>query len=222
MAFSSTKNTTRFVGGSDNAPGLVTQLAAQLVTHLAARSDAAPTTVTPAENRRDLAGTGGDRPMTKPETELTIREFRSGDESAFRRLNEEWIVRHFALEPKDESALADPQRSILDAGGRIFLAARHGEAVGCCALLAMGPGEFELAKMAVTESCQGAGIGRRLLDYAIAAARASGATRLYLETNRKLGAAIRLYESAGFRHIPPERVVASPYTRSNVSIELYL
>ena len=85
----------------------------------------------------------------------------------------------------------------------------------------MSPGEFEVAKMAVTESFQGAGIGRRLLEKVVAEARASGAHRLYLETNRKLAPAIRLYESLGFRHIPPERVVPSPYARANVYMELY-
>lgn len=153
---------------------------------------------------------------------LTIREFIAGDEAAFRTLNEEWIVRHFALEHKDEISLADPHGTILACGGRIFFAVRDGRPVGCCALLAMAPGEFEVAKMAVTESLQGAGIGRHLLQTVITEARASGARRLYLETNRKLTPAIRLYESVGFRHLPPERIVPSPYARANVYMELYL
>ncbi len=156
------------------------------------------------------------------ETELTIREFRAGDEAAFRKLNEEWITQHFALEHKDEISLADPQGTILDRGGRIFFAVRDGQPVGCCALLAMTPGEFEVAKMAVTASLQGAGIGRHLLQSVIAEARASGARRLYLETNRKLAPAIRLYESVGFRHLPPERIIPSPYARADVYMELSL
>jgi putative acetyltransferase len=160
--------------------------------------------------------------MTTAGTELTIREFRPGDEAAFRRINEEWIVRYFVLEPKDEESLADPQRIILDRGGRIFFAIQDGQPVGCCALLAMAPGEFEVAKMGVTESCRRAGIGRTLLERAITVARAAGASRLYLETNRKLAGAIRLYESVGFRHLPPERVAPSPYARANVYMELDL
>ena len=159
---------------------------------------------------------------TAPGTDLTIRKFAAGDEAVFRKLNEEWIVRHFALEHKDEISLADPQGTILNRGGRIFFALRDGQPVGCCALLAMAPGEFEVAKMAVTESSQGAGIGRQLLERVVADARASGAHRLYLETNRKLAPAIRLYESLGFRHLPPERIVPSPYARANVYMELYL
>jgi N-acetylglutamate synthase-like GNAT family acetyltransferase len=154
--------------------------------------------------------------------EPTIREFLPGDESAFRRLNEEWILRYFALEPKDEYVLADPKKSILDRGGRIFLAVRNGETVGCCALVSMGPGEFEVAKMAVTAPAQGAGIGRRLLEKAVAEARNSGTRRLFLETNRRMAPALRLYESMGFQHISPERLAPSDYARSDVRMEMYL
>src|ERR1051326_4985849 len=77
-----------------------------------------------------------------------IREFMPGDEAAFRRLNEEWILRYFVMEAKDEEVLADPQGRILNRGGRIFFAIEQGEPVGCCALLATSPGEFEVAKMA--------------------------------------------------------------------------
>jgi GNAT superfamily N-acetyltransferase len=159
--------------------------------------------------------------MQATDTDLIIRDFIAGDENAFQRLNEEWILRYFALESKDEEVLGDPRRTILDGGGRIFLAVREGKTVGCCALLAMGAGEYEVAKMAVTESCQRSGVGRRLLETAIAEARASGATRLYLETNRKLAPAIRLYESLGFRHLAPARILRSAYARADVYMELH-
>jgi len=126
------------------------------------------------------------------------------------------------MEEKDEEVLADPQGTILDRGGRVFLAVRSGQTIGCCALLAISPGEFEVAKMAVAESSRRSGVGRRLLEQVIAEARASGANRLYLETNRKLANAVRLYEAVGFRHIPSDRLVPSPYTRANVFMELFL
>jgi putative acetyltransferase len=154
--------------------------------------------------------------------DLLIREFQPGDEADFRRLNEEWIVRYFTLEPKDVYNLSDPRRTILDAGGRIFFAVRNRETVGCCALVRLGPDEFEVAKMAVTASAQGSGIGKRLLTHVVEAARAEGANRLFLETNHAMIPAVRLYESMGFRHLPPERVAPSAYARSDVSMELLL
>lgn len=160
--------------------------------------------------------------MNALETGLIIREFEPGDELAFRLLNEAWIARYFAMEPEDEHALANPQGAILNGGGRIFFAVQQGQTVGCCALRAMGPGEFEVAKMAVAESARRNGVGRRLLTRVVEAARAAGATRLYLETNHVLTPAIRLYEAIGFRHLPPERVAPSSYARADVYMEMRL
>ena len=152
--------------------------------------------------------------------EFTIREFLEGDEIAFRQLNEEWISEYFVLEPRDEEALADPRRNILERGGRVFFAVQRGRPVGCCALIAMGPGEYEVAKMAVTRALRGAGVGRALLERTIAEARAAGATRLFLETNHTLTPAIRLYESVGFQHVPAAHRHASDYARSDVQMVL--
>jgi putative acetyltransferase len=154
--------------------------------------------------------------------EMVVREFVDGDEAAFRRLNEEWITKYFKIEAKDEEAFTDPQAKILKKGGRIFFAMKDGEALGCCALLVMGPGEFEVAKMAVTASAQGLGVGRLLMESVVEAGRLAGATRLYLETHHSLTPAIRLYERAGFQRVPEERAVASPYERADVFMERVL
>ncbi|MHB8216409.1 MAG: GNAT family N-acetyltransferase [Candidatus Sulfotelmatobacter sp.] len=157
-----------------------------------------------------------------PVAEIGIRQFHPGDADAFRRLNEEWIRRFFRIEPKEESVLADPQRTILDLGGRIFFATAGERCVGCCALICLGDKEFEVAKMAVEPSYQRAGIGRKLLQAAIEEGRNAGAHRLYLETNHVLTPAIRLYEALGFKHIPENRVVPSAYERADVYMELIL
>jgi putative acetyltransferase len=154
--------------------------------------------------------------------EIVLREFRAGDEDAFRRLNEEWITRFFKLEPKDLQALGDPQHSVLDMGGRILFAFRADEALGCCALLLRENGVYEVGKMAVTEAAQGHGVGRRVMEFAIGLARELGAKGLYLETNHALTPAIRLYRSVGFADVPAERVVPSPYERADVFMEMAL
>ncbi|MGA7924798.1 MAG: GNAT family N-acetyltransferase [Candidatus Sulfotelmatobacter sp.] len=157
-----------------------------------------------------------------PVTEIGIRQFLPGDAAAFRRLNEEWITRFFRIEPKETPVLADPQATILGAGGRIFFATANERCGGCCALIRLNHKEFEVAKMAVEPSYQGTGIGRRLLHRAIEEGRRAGAQRLYLETNHVLTPAIRLYESLGFKHIPDNRIVPSQYARADVYMELIL
>ncbi len=152
-------------------------------------------------------------------SEVLVRIFKPGDEAAFRELNEQWIAKYFVIEEKDREVLGDPVRQILAPGGQIFMAIKDGRPIGCCALLAMPAGVFEVAKMAVAEKERRHGVGRKLLEFAIEYAKRHSAQKLYIETNHTLPNAIRLYESCGFVHIPPERVHASPYARANVFLE---
>ncbi|MFT4114489.1 GNAT family N-acetyltransferase [Silvibacterium sp.] len=153
----------------------------------------------------------------RPEDTLVFRTFRPGDEEPFKRLNEAWIRELFTLEAADSRVLDHPREVILEPGGEICVAELAGEVVGCCALVAIREGEFELAKMTVSEAARGRGVGRRLLEYTIAEGRRRGARRLYLNSNSRLQNAIHLYEQLGFRHIPP---VPVPYSRVDVHMEM--
>jgi GNAT superfamily N-acetyltransferase len=150
-------------------------------------------------------------------TSVQLRAFQPGDGEAFRLLNEAWIEKFFGLEEHDNQILGDPEGYVLAKGGHIFFAVADGVPVGCCGLIPIVDGVFEVAKMAVAESWQGRGIGRRVLAYTVEQGRALGASKLYLETNSRLANAIHLYESLGFMHLPPN---PSPYVRANVFMEL--
>jgi len=152
--------------------------------------------------------------------EVKIRPLEIGrDSSAFRSLNEEWITRYFVLEPKDRETLGDPENTILRKGGRIFIAYVQGKALGCVALIPMENGVYELSKMAVSPESRGLGIGRKVLEYAIAQARELGAKSLFLGSNSVLKSAVHLYESIGFRHVPQEKLPDMHYSRANVFME---
>jgi putative acetyltransferase len=157
--------------------------------------------------------------MSVPDIE--VRPFQSSDSLAFRLLNEAWIGKHFSIEDEDRAVLGNPVERILKPGGHIFMAVAGDECVGCCALIFLRPGVFELAKMAVAEDYRGRGLGRKILEYTLAQAQALGAASLFLGSNNTLKDAIHLYESVGFRHLPPERVPPSPYARANVFMEMY-
>jgi putative acetyltransferase len=154
--------------------------------------------------------------------DIELRRFEPADAAAFRLLNEQWIAKYFVLEKKDDEVLRDPVGRILDCGGYIFMAATGARPIGTCALLAIEPGAYEVAKMAVDEHFRGEGIGRALLEYTVVEARKLGARRLYLETNNTLLNAIHLYEAVGFSHLPPERITPSTYARANVFMEKLL
>ena len=131
---------------------------------------------------------------------VAIVPYRPDHAVAWAALNESWLAEGgFAVEAKDRKVIDDPQGAILDPGGRIFMAEADGEAIGCCALMAMDDGGFEVAKMTVSP-----------------AARAAGAPRLYLETSSTLKPAGALYRSFGFVDLPPR---PSPYARADVWME---
>jgi putative acetyltransferase len=154
---------------------------------------------------------------------IEIRSLRTGEDStAFRTLNEEWITRYFTLEPMDRATLGDPDGKILSKGGHIYMAYLGQQAVGCVALIPMHNGVYELSKMAVTPEMRGLGIGRKLLEHAVAEAKRIGAKSLFLGSNSRLENAVHLYESIGFRHVPPHSLPEMPYARADVFMELPL
>jgi putative acetyltransferase len=158
-----------------------------------------------------------------PPAGVEIRSLRAGEDmTAFRTLNEEWITRYFVLEAKDRETLGDPEKTILRKGGQISMAYLGLEAVGCVALIPMGDGVYELSKMAVAPQFRGLGIGRKLLQHAIAQARTLGARSLFLGSSKKLPDAIHLYESVGFLHVPPDKLPPMPYARADVFMEMAL
>lgn len=149
-----------------------------------------------------------------------IIPFRAGLAAAFTDLNREWIEQFFAMEESDRQVLGDPEAAIIRRGGQIYFALDGAEAVGTVALIRVSASTYELAKMAVRPSHQSRGLGERLGRAAIEGARRAGARMLFLETNSRLGNAIRLYERLGFVHAKPP--IHSPYTRADVYMELAL
>lgn len=148
---------------------------------------------------------------------VSIKPFRPDHAAAWRSLNEDWLLAGgYTLEAKDRLVLTDPQGAILDKGGHIFIAERDGEPVGCCSLMAMADGGFEVGKMAVAEGARGLNLGWRLLEGCELAARAAGAPRLYLETNAAQSHAIALYHRFGFDDLTAQ---PTPYARCNVWME---
>lgn len=139
--------------------------------------------------------------------------------AAFRELNLEWITAHFEVEEEDRRVLNNPEAEILAPGGAILLALDGDTPVGTGALIATGPHEFELAKMAVTERARGRGIGRALCLALVGLARERGAHQVELLSQTTLAAAVNLYRSVGFVEVPLGPV---PYKRSNIRMVLRL
>ena len=154
--------------------------------------------------------------MNSTITDIRVVGYATRWRDDFARLNLEWLERWFTVEPIDREVLGDPQTHIIDGGGQVLFAVDgEGHAVGTVALKHEGEGVFELTKMAVAPQFRGAGVGRLLMEGALEAFQARGGRELFLESSSKLGPALALYESVGFRHRPAPRP-GSHYARADV------
>jgi ribosomal protein S18 acetylase RimI-like enzyme len=87
-------------------------------------------------------------------------------------------------------------------GVLLLVADPAGEVVGTAAVRLLEPGLGELKRMWLRPSCQGRGLGRRLMDACLDEARRLGCRALRLDTQAKLEAAVHLYRAYGFSEIP--------------------
>ena len=155
-------------------------------------------------------------------SEVEIVEYLPQYKKAFYELNRKWIELYWELESHDIEVLENPEKHILEKGGHIFVALYNGFPVGVCALCPMPEGsvyDFELAKLAVSDSIKRKGIGRRLCDAVINKARELGGEKLFLESNTRLKPAIALYRRLGFKELPEYHPA---YARGDIQMELTL
>lgn len=87
--------------------------------------------------------------------------------------------------------------------GRILLAWRGTDALGCIALRPIDASTGEMKRLYVRPQARGEQLGRRLAERVCQEAREAGYARICLDTLPTMGAAQGLYQSLGFRSIEP-------------------
>lgn len=92
--------------------------------------------------------------------------------------------------------------------GRLLLAWRGQEAVGCVALRPIDAHRAEMKRLFVRPTLRGGGLGRRLAIRICDEAREAGYRQICLDTLATMTAARGVYESLGFR--PTEAYVFNP------------
>ncbi|MDI1306848.1 MAG: GNAT family N-acetyltransferase [bacterium] len=150
------------------------------------------------------------------ENTVEIIPFSTDLKEHIKTLNLEWLKKYFKVEPKDEIVLSNPQGEIIDKGGMIFYAKYNNQIIGTVSLIKIGDFTFELSKMAVTDTIQGLGIGKKIMEHCLAVAKEEGIQKLILYSNRSLLPAIHLYEKYGFVEIALEDGV---YERADIKME---
>ena len=97
--------------------------------------------------------------------------------------------------------------------GELLIGRVNDEAGGCVALRALDPATLEMKRLYVRRAKRGVGLGKGLVEAAIACAREQGYAELRLDTLATMEAAQALYRSLGFVEIPPYGDVHVPDTR---------
>lgn len=91
--------------------------------------------------------------------------------------------------------------------GALFVARVDGNLAGCCALRPLDatdyPNAAEMKRLFVRKQFRGLGLGRKLAEAAMDAARQAGYSCVLLDTLDDMEAARALYAELGFAEIPP-------------------
>ena len=148
---------------------------------------------------------------------IEIIDYTNDHTESFKSLNLEWLDKYHLTEAPDIEVLNDPQSTIIDKGGYIFLAKSGNDIIGSAALLQEGHNTWELAKMAVSPAFQGKGISKLLIEKCLSKAKEMKAVKVTLFSNNQLQAALQLYRNYGFVDIPVED---SPFQTADVKMEL--
>lgn len=133
---------------------------------------------------------------------ITLRhELRPGDLGAIVALHGIHYAREYGFDATFEAYVAGPLADFVKAKrprDRLWLAEMEGELVGCIAIVEVSEKVAQLRWYLVSPAARGQGLGKRLLNEAIAYCRQNRYESIFLWTVSALEAAAHLYRGAGF------------------------
>ena len=132
---------------------------------------------------------------------IEVRAVTAADVPAVLALVAE-VLAEFGLEfgkgsPTD-AELHELPGSYASCGGAFWIAVRDGALLGTCGVFPVAPTTYELRKMYLCGASRGLGLGKQLLEVAVAWTREQGGTRMVLDTVEQMTRAIEFYEANGF------------------------
>jgi GNAT superfamily N-acetyltransferase len=136
--------------------------------------------------------------MTASETHIRDT-LRPGDLGMIVHLHGIHYAREYGLDTTFEPYVARPLADFVLAGnGRLWVAEQEERVVGSIAVVDAENGEGQLRWFLLAPEARGTGLGRRLVETALAYCRDRGMPNVFLWSFSELGAALKLYERVGF------------------------
>ena len=135
------------------------------------------------------------------ELRLRLRQGRRRDGAALHELIDGILAGYGLLTDREgmDADLDDVQRSYTERAGRLeVLEDSSGALVGSCGVLPLSETQCELRKLYLVRRFRGHGLGRMLLERALAWAQKHGYREMELHTAAALTEAVALYEAYGF------------------------
>ena len=127
-------------------------------------------------------------------------ELRPGDLGMVIHLHGVLYAREYGLDTTFEPYVAKPLADFAVSGaGRLWIAEEDGRVIGSIAVVDAEEGVGQLRWFLLTPEARGTGLGRRMLETALAYCRDRGMRHVFLWSFAQLDDALRLYERAGFR-----------------------
>ena len=116
---------------------------------------------------------------------------------------ETWLAMSLCFQGFEEELASLPGKYAAP-DGRLYLAFIDDELAGCVALRKLERGICEMKRLFLRENARGHGLGNQLIEKLIDEARSVGYSKMRLDTYPpKMGKAVKLYESHGFKAIEP-------------------
>ena len=134
--------------------------------------------------------------------DLRNRRFDRGDCIITDHVTREWLDACFRLEnyPEPKRAIAEQMLRSIRNETRYCRIEEDGRSIACASAV-LERGYVTLVNVIVDETCRGKGYGRQLCESLLSEAMKAGARTAYLQVVQGNAAAIRLYESLGYRRL---------------------
>jgi GNAT superfamily N-acetyltransferase len=132
-------------------------------------------------------------------------------------------AREYGLDTTFEPYVAKPLADFMLTGaGRLWVAEDNESVVGSIAVVDAAEGEGQLRWFLLAPKARGSGLGKRLLETALAYCRERSMRHVFLWSFSELDAALKLYERAGFKTTETRALRLWGAERTEVRMDLTL